>query len=907
MNTFNHLIKYTMSVVVVCCTLNAWTQIQDDYIPNQVIFKLKEEFRSQSSQEGLNLDGFSELISTVGITQVHKVFPNKNKEYNPDFIDLSLIYELKYTGNYSVFDVISSLKNLKLVEYAEPHYLPKLCYTPSDTSLPIQWYIPIINAENAWTTHKGDTNIVIGITDTGWDPTHPDLVGSVKKNYADPINGSDDDADGYTDNYLGWDLANDDNNALWESTGHGVNVTGIAAATTDNVTGIAGVGFNTMFLPVKISNGAGQLTHAYQGVVYAADHGCDIINCSWGGYTPSQFNQDVINYAVINKGCLVIGAVGNDNGENVFYPAGYEGVLSVGATEQSDLKKNNSNHGYYVDVSAPGEAMWTTGPNGGYGYNGGTSMAAPVVAGAAAIFKTQFPFYTNQQIGALIQATADDLNVLNPSYIDKLGSGRVNLFNGISATNPQFMELTNHNATDLNNNIFVNGDTIYIEGFFTNHLDPLSNVTINITSSSPYVSILDGNTSIVSIGSQVTLSNNADKFIVQVLGGAPLNEPVVFKAVISDGSYVNNEYFTVVLNTDYINLEENLVATTITSRGKIGHNDTNNAVGLGFTYNGEQLLFEAGLMIGDGASRVADVVRDGSSQNQDFSSIQNVQYAPPFKASKDLYGVIDDSPLTSPLDIQVEQYSYAYANAPDDKYVIVYYRIENTGLSTLNNVFVGIFADWDIDSPLQNKAAYDPTRKMGYVYSLANDSTFAGIKVLSSDPGNNYSLDLDGSGGVDANGGGFITSEKYTTLSTSRSTAGGVTGKDVAHVVSTGGFSINPGQNVVAAFAIIAGDSLTDLQASADAAQIRFDNDNLSIGNINRAENISIFPNPTNGRVYINAGSEIKSIELRNALGQLLASYDRSSFDISGYADGIYFVEVLTEENRYVKKLVLRR
>ncbi|NQX99360.1 MAG: S8 family serine peptidase, partial [Flavobacteriales bacterium] len=580
------------------------------------------------------------------------------------------------------------------------------------------------------------------------------------------------------------------------------------------------VGFKTRFLPIKISNNVGILTKAYQGIVYAADHDCFIINCSWGGYTPSNFNKDVIDYAIINKGSLVVGAAGNDNGENIFYPAGYDGVLTVAGIDAGDIKVSSSNYGTYIDISAPGDALWTTGANGGYGTNGGTSMAAPVISGGAAILKTQYPSYTNLQIAALMQATADDLNVLNPFFIDKLGSGRLNLFNGVSATSVQFLELTKHLTVDSNNNIFEFGDTLYIEAFFQNYLDFIAGLTVTLTSSSPYVNIIDGATNLPNMNSLAIASNGIDKFVVEVLNGAPFNEEVTFKAVITNGTYTKNEYFTVVLNPDYINLSENLVATTITSSGKIGHNDNNNTIGLGFTYNGEQLLFEAGLMIGDDPTRVADVVRGVSGIDQDFSSQQNVRFNPPYKSALDLYGVIDDSPLTSPMDISIEQYSYAYSNAPDDKYVIIVYDIENTGIGTLSNLYAGIFADWDIENAGVNKAGYDVARKMGYVHSLGNDTLYAAIKVLSGTAGLNYSLDLDGSGVINPNAGGFTTSEKYTSLSTNRSAAGGAFGADVAHVVSSGGFNLNAGEHIQVAFAIIAGDSLTDIQLSADSAQV---------------------------------------------------------------------------------------
>jgi len=881
------------------------SQKTDKTLPQTVIFKIQEKYRTECYLSKIAIPSFNHIMKEIGVNEVSKMFPYKKKEKEIGKVDLSLIYELTYTNSFTVEEVIRKLKNLKISEYVEPYYLPQLTYTPNDTILPNQYYINLIQAENAWNFTQGDTTIVIGITDTGWDPTHPDLLGNVKINYADPINGTDDDGDGYIDNYMGWDLGMNDNNALWESTSHGVSVTGLAAAVTDNVTGIAGVGFNCKFLPVKISNSVGQLTKAYQGIVYAADHGCFVINCSWGSYTSSAFSQSIIDYATINKGCLVVVAVGNDNGENVFYPAAYNGVLSVAATEQSDLKKNNSNYGFYVDISAPGEAMWTTGANGGFSTNGGTSMAAPVVSGAAALLKSQFPSYNNYQIAALIQATADDLNVLNPSYIDKLGSGRLNVFNGVSATTVQFLELTNHITTDNNNNIFVFGDTLFIEGFFENYLDPITGVTVTITSTSPYVNIIDGVTSLSAMGTLSTTSNSADKFVVEVLSGVPFNEVVTFKAVITNGTFTNNDYFTVILNPDYINLAENLVATTITSIGKIGFNDVNNLVGLGFTYAGEQILYEAGFMIGDATTRVADVVRGTAGQDQDFSSQQNVQFNPPYVSALDLYGVIDDSPLTIPLDIRIEQFSYAYLNAPDDKYVIVVYEIENTGLTSLTNAYAGIFADWDIIDYSINKAGYDVARKMGYVHSMNNDTIYAAIKVLSFKAAINYSIDLDGSGGVNPNSSGFTTSEKYTTLSTTRNLAGGTNGADVAHVVATGNFSLNPGEKITVAFAIIAGDSLIDIQASADAAQIRYDTDALSVEESNDENELTIYPNPTTGVVQIYSNEAIKQITVRNILGETITETISPNIDISTYPNGIYFIEVVTAQNRFSQKIVL--
>ena len=353
------------------------------------VFKLKWNYKQLIQNEKITNANLHQLLAEFGNYTLKKTFPSHNHETDRnEKFKLSTIYTVNYHQNINASLLLKKIKKIRFLEYFEPYVYPELCYTPSDTLIAQQYYLNLIQALQAWDIEQGNNSVVIGITDTGWDPTHPDLLPNVHINTADPINGIDDDNDGYTDNYMGWDVAMNDNDATFESLSHGVNVTGIAAAATDNVTGIAGVGFNCSFLPVKISDAAGILTSAYQGVVYAADHNADVINCSWGSFTAGQFQQDVINYA-IDKGCLIVAAVGNNDLETKFYPAAYEGVLSVCATEQNDLKKDNSNYGYYVDIAAPGEAMFTTTSMGTYATNGGTSMAAPVVSGAAALVKAK--------------------------------------------------------------------------------------------------------------------------------------------------------------------------------------------------------------------------------------------------------------------------------------------------------------------------------------------------------------------------------------------------------------------------------------------------------------------------------------------------------------------------------------
>lgn len=898
----------------------SFSQNQSEFLPNTIIIKVKEAYRNNCSANAINHADFNQLSNNIGITEVKKIFPNHKKETNERFVDLSLIYQITYAKAFNELELAKKISRLPFVEYAEPYVLPQAFYTPNDPIISDSvkiWHLIKINAFGAWDISKGDTNVVVGITDTGWDNTHPDLLANVKINYNDPINGLDDDADGYIDNYKGWDLGNNDNDAQQETSNHGTHVSGLSSAVTDNGVGIAAVGFNTKFLPVKIANSAGILTHAYQGVVYAADQGCFIINCSWGSTTPGQFQKDVIDYAIINKGCLVVGACGNNGNETLFYPAAYDGVLTVAASEESDFKKNNSNYGYYVDISAPGENMWSTIGGGSYGFNGGTSMAAPVVSGAAALVKAMNPTFTNQQVAALLRATAFDIYPLNPTFIDKLGNGRLDIFSALTAASSQFIELVAKDISDHNDNVFVEGDTIRVVGTFTNYLSPISGLTTTLTSLSPYVTVTDATTSLPALNTLESFVNTADPFLIQVLNGAPLNEQVLFKMEISNGSYSVNEYFYVTLNPDYINVEVNQIRTTITSKGKIGFNDVNNTVGLGFSFNGKQLLYESGFMVGINSNQVSDCVRGASGQDLDFASVLNVKYNPPYVSSVDLIGEFNDATYALALNVNVEQKSYAYSASPNDKFVIVQYRIKNEGLTTLTNLYTGLFADWDIQNYALNASGFDATRKMGFARSLESDSIYAAIKLLTNGTAVNYSLDnvSGGAGGVDISNG-YTTAEKYTTLSTNKLSAGLPSGQDIAHVVSSGNFTINAGDSVIVAFALIAGVGLADIQASADAAQSAYDNI-IGVEEVEENKEFTIYPNPTNGKIYLKMNQtedlKIKNIVVYNVFGAELSldveikPTSTQQIDLTQLPNGVYFIELQTVNKSYRKKLVLSK
>jgi len=799
----------------------------EDFMSKTVILKIKKEHRAQCSDHQINIAALEKFMNQLGAYGLAKKFPHAlpptqaRNRMGQKYADLSLIYEFQYTAGIHLEKVINRIYALKIVEYVQPHYLHKLLYTPNDPQIGSQGHLNQISAYTGWNISKGDTNVVIGIVDTGFDIDHPDLQDNVKYNYNDPINGVDDDGDGYTDNFRGWDVGEDDNNPQNGSSDHGVHVSGCAAPSTDNGIGVAGPGFNCRLLPVKITDAGGILTKGYEGITYAADHGANIINCSWGSNFGGSFGQDVIDYATINKDALVLGGAGNDGNEDLFFPASFEYVISVAWMNSNDTKNSFSNFGYAIDVCAPGSNIFSTGDGGIYYNSSGTSMASPIAAGCAAMVKAQYPFLTALQVGEQLKAACDDIYPVNGAYLEKLGSGRVNLFTALSGINATAVVMSNRTITDGNDGAFVIGDTLSITGLFVNYLDTSGNINVTLTSTSTYVNIIDGATNLgVMAGFGGTADNNADPFSVVILPSAPFNSVVDFEILISDGTYSKKEFFSVTINVDYINIALNEVATTITSKSLIGYNQEGQTEGLGFTYqNGTTLLFEAGLMVGI-PGKVSDWIRDPTATptfNSDFASVVNVKRIVPSVFSEfDLEGTFNDDPAgVDKLDIEVNHKAFAWTVPGHTKYVIVEYNIKNTGTGTLNSLYAGIFADWDIMDFALNNAAVDNARNLGYCWSNEPGGLYTGIELLTSGPFVHYAIDNDGTNASIDIYTSYTSAEKYTTLSTNRASAGQ---RDIAHVVNSGPFSIAPGDSVIVAFALLADDSLTGLQQSADNA-----------------------------------------------------------------------------------------
>ncbi|MBK5284556.1 MAG: S8 family serine peptidase [Bacteroidia bacterium] len=903
-----------------------------DYQQGKIIIKLKPELRSLCTRDKVTDASLEKVFSVLKAGTVEKIFPNHHapeKAINDNkekLIDLSLIYEVNYSSGAPIEKAINLLMSTGKLIYAEPDYIYKPLYIPNDTGITCQYHLAMIRAYQAWDINQGDSNIVIGFTDTGCDVTHPDLTPRVAFNTADPINGIDDDNDGYVDNYNGWNTAQNNNDVSEPGNPHGTFVIGLACAQNDNTTDGAGVGFNTKFIPIRCSTNGASIINGELGIVYAADHNCIAVNCSWGGFGGSQFGQDAVNYATFNRNCLVVAAAGNNNNEVPFFPASYQHVLSVCGSNQTDNKWIGSSYGSLCDISTPGDNLCSilAGDPNVMPYSGGTSEAAPQAIGGAALVKKQFPSLNAMQIGEQLRATSDDIDTVagNAQYFHKLGKGRMNLFRALSDTTAKSLRAFDISISDNNDDVFVLNDTLRISAVFTNYLAALSNLNITLTTSSPYITFINAAFNPGAMNSMQADSNRSNPFTVIVTGTPPANTRVYFTFNYSDGSYNDWQMIDLLVNVDYINIFINEVGTSMTSMGRLGFNDSGQSEGLGFIYRAPPtLLYGGGLVIGVNDSVTSDITigNPPTTMNNDFVPVNRAQQIPSVVSDFDAVATFNDDSAAYPMGILVTHRAYAWMNPADSKYIFYDYVIRNTSVNNYAAIFVGLYADWDM-TPINygtNIAGYDAPRKLGWAHDTQPGGVFCGLKVLTPGGVNYYAFNNDGSNGSVNVYDGFTKLEKYQTMSAWSRMNTDTT--DISMMLSNGPFTLNTGDSVHVAFALLASDSLSQLQLAADSAQAKFDYINtFVIENPPYAPEFSCYPNPFNDycTIKISVGQrEIIELTVYDVLGEKVISLwngyappGTHTFHVfsSQLRKGIYFCEIKRAERRTVKKLVVQ-
>jgi subtilisin family serine protease len=350
-------------------------------------------------------------------------------------------------------DASARLLRNRAVQFVEPNYVMQANRIPNDRSFGEQWGLrnlghfggksgADVGATLAWDTVTSSP-ATVAVVDTGVSYKHPDLIGNAWTNTADPVNGHDDDGDGFDDDVYGADFIANDSNPD-DDGGHGTHVAGIIGAQGNNAIGISGVNWdvNVMALKFLDENGEGNTADAANAIDYAVAHGARVINASWGGPAFSMALFGSIKRAG-ERGTLVVAAAGNE-GVNADlkpdYPAAFDlpNIVSVAATDRSDRLLDFSNYGSKsVDLAAPGDDVYSTVPTladpSGYASFSGTSMAAPFVSGAAALYLARFPQASADQVKAALMQSSDRL----PSLTGKtVSGGRLNIARAIGATAP---------------------------------------------------------------------------------------------------------------------------------------------------------------------------------------------------------------------------------------------------------------------------------------------------------------------------------------------------------------------------------------------------------------------------------------------------------------------------------------
>jgi len=333
-------------------------------------------------------------------------------------------------------EAAAELEEISGVEWVEPNYTLQLDFVPDDphydTVEPRQTpYLKWIDAAGAWDLTRGRPEIVIAVLDTGVDMTHEDLAGAIWTNPGEiPGNGIDDEGNGFIDDDHGWDFAGQDNTPD-DDYGHGTHVAGIAAARIDNGIGIAGLAGAATIMPVDVFGYAiGTYEDLIRAIVYATDNGAHVINMSLGASSYSLGEEMAVNYA-FSRGVVVVAAAGNTGDEMLHYPAAHANAIAVASTTSLDVLSSFSTRGAWVDIAAPGSSIYSTVYGNSYRTMSGTSMAAPHVAGLAALILSRNSRLNPTQVEDIIERTADDLGATGRDIL--YGAGRINAGRAVAA------------------------------------------------------------------------------------------------------------------------------------------------------------------------------------------------------------------------------------------------------------------------------------------------------------------------------------------------------------------------------------------------------------------------------------------------------------------------------------------
>lgn len=739
------------------------------------------------------------------------------------------LYKISVDNDTNLDSLIFALSQFPNVQYAEPVYQERLFYTPNDPQFSSgnQGYLEVIRAISGWDISKSSNEIVVGIADSGLDFDHEDIRNKLYLNQLDPPNGLDDDDNGYIDDYRGYDFADNDSIAQCELSYHGNRVGGIAGAETDNETGIAGVGFDVLLCPLKIFRSADNMSNnAYESVLYAADNGMDILNLSWGSENSySQAAQDIINYAVLEKDVVVIAAAGNTPSDLKFYPASYENVLSVSATDLEDVKASFATFNYAVDLVAPGADILSTFKDNAYATDNGTSYSAPMVSGAAALLKSRFPDLSAVQVMELLRVSTDPIYGLanNINYLEKLGSGRLNIQRALSGESLKSVRVSDFSYGNSYGSHAFYGDTIWLALRVNNWLSPLENGTLRFSASPDFVTFQTSELPLGQLNTDDSIIINQNFLVLSE--NTPPDTAIPIRVGIEDEEYGDFQYLEITTDPNHIDFGNQEFALTIAGNGNLGYEKEDLKGGIGITWDTKKILTRAGFLTGTSAEKISDNLpyySNSSSRQQDFTAGQYIRYIPSDIAGITIHSTFQDDSASTPLGLVIDQKAFAF---DDRNFIILEYRLVNNSPDTLKALKAGLFLDWDLNIAYQNRSYFDPVRSTLIAHDK-EETVFSGTQVFQDDTPIYQALDLQAISGniADLSEELELTdSVKHSLASTWEFDSAGFegAGNDIANLLSCDSITILPGKSKKATFFLAAAGTLNDLHktlADADSA-----------------------------------------------------------------------------------------
>ena len=481
--------------------------------PQVVIVQFEEGIPIAKGAAKTGLQVFDSRATQYQVYQITRAFPfldhvQPTPKAARNLEALRRTYYVRYHASVGPRKVAKTLGAAKGVVYAEPVPIYRFLESglrkptePNDSLFSEQTHLRHMRLPEAWDAVKGmDGNppVVIAIADGGGDWRHEDLAANIWTNADEiPDNGIDDDNNGFIDDVHGVNFANGDDHdndptglpATPFSARHGTAVAGVASAVSDNATGIAGAAWNAQLMHINVGcPTTDNPCYGYEGVLYAAANGANIINTSWGaqvGEAGTPQHVDQILSLAMDMGALVVASLGNSN-QNIDYtpslPAFHPRVLSVGATlKDSRIKAPFSSFGRTAGVFAPGVSINATEPSGGYTQAEGTSFSSPLVAGVAALVKTKFPHISADELREQVRMASENIDAQNPSLSGLLGRGYVNAFAAVQVPTLPAVRVKRWSWADSDGDGHIaSGDHVAVTVMFVNHLADAQQLVVGL-------------------------------------------------------------------------------------------------------------------------------------------------------------------------------------------------------------------------------------------------------------------------------------------------------------------------------------------------------------------------------------------------------------------------------------------